>query len=192
MPPSNLLLGPRARRAILARTFLDPAQEIHLRELVRLTNLAPRTVQQEIERLIHADLLRERRSGNRRYVSANPNHPLFAPVREIVLKTEGLGDVLRAALATRGIDFAFVYGSIASDTPKAGSDIDLLIVGNLGLREAARRLRSAQDALGREIVPVVWTRAEFDLRQSEGDAFLARILERPTIAVVGSVPETQS
>lgn len=189
MPLSSLLLGPRARRAILARTFLDPELELHLRELVRLTGLAPRTVHQELERLVRADLLTERRSGNRRYVRANPRHPLFAPVREIVLQTDGLADVLRGALGTEGVDFAFVHGSIASATPKAGSDIDLLIVGELGLREATRRLRPAQDLLSREIVPVVWTRDEFDQRRRDGDAFLERVLSRPTVPVVGRVPE---
>jgi len=189
MGPSNLLLGPRARRAILAKTFLDPTRELHLRELARLTNLAPRTVQQELERLVHADLLTERRAGNRRYVRANPRHPLFAPVREIILKTDGLGDVLRQALGAEGVEFALVYGSIASATPRSGSDVDLLIVGDLGLREATRRLHSAHDVLGREIVAVAWTRPEFDRRRREGDAFLDRVLQQPTITVVGGIPE---
>lgn len=184
-----LLLGPRARRAILARTFLDPSRELHLRELVRLTGLAPRTVQQELERLVRADLLTERRSGNRRYVRANGQHPLFTHVRGIVLRTDGLAHVLREALGSEGVELALVYGSIASGTPKAGSDIDLLIVGALGLREAARRLRPAQDILGREIVPVVWTREELERRQRERDAFLERILQRPTVLVAGAIPE---
>ena len=189
MDAADLLLGPRARRSILAKTLLDPGREFHLRELARLTDLSPRTVQSELDRLVKADLLSERRSGNRRYVRANPRHPLFGPVREIVVRTIGLADELRKALGTEEVQFALVHGSIASATPTAGSDIDLLIVGTMGLREATRRLRTAHDVLGREIVPIVWTPAEFEGRRKEGDAFLMRILERPTIPVVGSVPE---
>jgi predicted nucleotidyltransferase len=181
---SNLLLGPEARRAILARTHLDPAREFYLRELVRLTGFAPRTVNQEIDRLVAADLL-ERRDGNRRYLKANERHPLFRPLREIVLKTDGLADVLRNELGTTGIEFAFVFGSIAAATPKAGSDVDLLVVGRVGLRETTRRLAPAQDQLGREINPVVWTRSEFERRMDSDDHFLKNILRGPRLMVVG-------
>lgn len=87
--PTSLLLGPDARRAILARTFSDPAREIHLRELVRQTGFAPRTVQVEVDRLVAAGLLSERRDGNRRYLCANEGHPLFDAVRDIVRMAEG-------------------------------------------------------------------------------------------------------
>ncbi len=188
---TTLLLGPAARRAILARTFLDPSREYHLRELVRQTRLAPRTVHQEVEKLVRADLLSERRDGNRRYLRANDRHPLFRPVREIVLKTDGLADVLRSALGKDGIEFALVYGSIAAATPTASSDIDLLVVGSLGLREAIRRLSAAQDTLGREINPNVWTRPEFDRRRHKADPFLGRLLDGPTIQVIGRIPGTE-
>jgi len=186
--PSLPVLGPAARRAVLSRMLLDPSREFHVRELVRLTGLAPRTVHQEIEKLVHAHLLVERRESNRRYVRANQRHPLFRPLREIVLKTEGLADVLREALGPEGIDFAFVFGSIAAAEPTSGSDVDVLIVGSLGLREAVRRLGTAQDTLGREINPNVWTRREFDRRRTERDPFLSRILAAPTIPVIGVVP----
>ena len=182
------LFGPAARRAVLCRTFLDPSREYHLRELVRLTGMAPRTIHQEVEKLVRADLLVERRDGNRRYLRANDRHTLFRPIREIVLKTDGLAEVLRDALGTAGIDFALVYGSIAAAEPRAGSDVDLLIVGSLGLRAAVRRLKPAHDVLGREINPSVWTRSEFDHRRREGDPFLRRLLEGPVIPVVGTTP----
>ena len=183
-----LLLGTTARQGILGITYLDPDREFHLRELMRRTGLAPRTVQLELDRLVGADLLRERRDGNRRYVRANSAHTLFRPVREIVLKTIGLADVLRRALRQDRIELALVFGSMASASSKAGSDVDLLVVGDLGLREVTRRLRPAHDTLGREINPVVWTRAEFDRRRSQRDAFLHRVLSEPVIPVFGQIP----
>ncbi len=180
----NLLLGPRARRAILACTYTDPAREYHLRELVRLTGLAPRSVQQEIERLVAAELLAERRYGNRRYLRANSHHPLFRPVQEIVLKTDGLADVLRKALAGAPIEWAVVYGSIAGGTATGGSDIDLLVVGSVSLREAVSRLRTAQDTLGREIVPMVWTPARGRRADRSGDG--ARTARTNVVALAGS------
>ena len=155
---------------------------------MRRTRLAPRTVHQEIEKLVGGELLVERRDGNRRYLRANERHPLFAAVREIVLKTEGLASVVAEALGGDGIDFALVFGSIASGTPLASSDVDLLVVGPIGLREAVRRLQTAQDTLGREINPIVWTRKEFARRRREADPFLARVLDGPTIAILSEMP----
>jgi predicted nucleotidyltransferase len=186
---SALLLGPDARRAVLTRTFLDPAREFHLRRLVRLTGFAPRTVQLEVEKLVAGDLLVERRDGNRRYLKANERHPLFRAVREIVLKTDGLGDVLRDALGTEDIDFACVFGSMASAAATAGSDVDLLVVGDLGLEEAVRRLAPVHDVLGREVNPIAWTLAEFHRRRNEGDEFVTRLLHGPLITVIGAIPE---
>ena len=185
MSAASLLLGPPARRAILASTFVAPGEEIHLRELVRRTGLAPRSVQVEVDQLVAADLLLERRSGNRRYLRPNQDHPLFRPIREIILKTDGLATVIRDALSGDGVEFALVHGSLAAATARAGSDVDLLLVGSLGLREAARRLRPAHDLLGREINVVVWTREEFECRQREHDPFLARVLAGPRIEVIG-------
>ena len=181
----SLLLGPEARQAILARTHLDPTREFYLRELVRLTGLAPRTVQQEVDRLVEGDILAERRSGNRRYLSAQKRHPLFRAIREIVIKTVGLVHVLRAALGERGIDFALVFGSIAEGTDESLSDIDLLVVGSLGLRETVRRLAPAQDQLEREINPVVWIRKEFQRRLTQSDNFLSTVLRGPRLMVIG-------
>ena len=181
----DLLLGPRARRLLLARIYVAPDREFYLRELVRLTGLAPRTVQVELDRLVAAELVTERRSGNRRYLRANIRHPLFRPVYDIVARTDGLAAVLARALGTEGIAFALVFGSLASGVATTGSDVDLLVVGSAGLREVVRRLSKVQETVGREINPVVWTRAEFERRRSAADAVLARVMAGPRMAVVG-------
>lgn len=156
-----------------------------MRELVRLTRLAPRTVQREIDHLVEADLLTDRRDGNRRYLRANERHPLFAPLREILLKSEGLVVLLQRALGDRGVEAAFVFGSMASGRAVAGSDVDLLIVGPIGLREAVRRLRVVQEKVGREVSPVVWTVEEFRSRLAAQDHFLTSVLREPRLMVIG-------
>ena len=183
--PDAVLLGPRARRLLLSHIYMAPDREFYLRELVRLTGLAPRTVQVELDRLVASELVLERRSGNRRYLRANVRYPLFRPVYDIVARTDGLAAVLARALGAEGIAFALVFGSMASGTATTGSDVDLLVVGSVGLREVVRRLSRVQEAVGREINPVVWTRAEFERRRSARDAFLSRVMAGPRLPVVG-------
>ena len=181
----DILLGPRARRLLLSRLYVSPDREFYLRELVRLTGLAPRTVQMELDRLVASELVSERRSGNRRYLRANVRYPLFRPVYDIVAGTDGLAAVLAQALGSEGVEFAFVFGSMATGEATSGSDVDVLVVGSAGLREVVRRLSKIQEQVGREINPVVWTRAEFERRRSAKDAFLSRVLAGPRMPVVG-------
>lgn len=181
------MLGGRARRLLLGRLYGDPDRDFWLRQLVRLTGLAPRTVQIELDRLSATELVLERRSGNRRYLRANVRHPLFRPLYDIVARTDGLAPLLARALGTDGVTLAFVFGSMASGIATAGSDVDLLVVGSVGLRETVRRVSRVQEAVGREINPVVWTRAEFERRRGVRDAFLSRVLAGPILPVVGEV-----
>lgn len=180
------LFASRAGAAILAETFGAPDRELYLRELARLTGFAPRTIQLELNRLVGTGLLTDRRDGNRRYVRAAKSHPLYAPFREIVLKTTGIVPKLRTALADARVDFAFVFGSVASGTARAQSDVDLLVVGADGLRHVVRRIRAVQDAIEREITPIVWTATEYLQRRERGDRLLRRVLSEPRLMVIGA------
>lgn len=69
-------------------------------------------VQRELRRLEASGLVTVTRVGNQKHYRANPGAPVFEELRALVLKTVGLADVLRAALAPMSQDIraAFVYG----------------------------------------------------------------------------------
>jgi predicted nucleotidyltransferase len=184
------LLGSKAREAVLLQLFLNPDQEYYLRELVRITGFAPRTIQVVLDQLREGDLILERRSGNRRYLRANVDSPLYRPLQELLLRSEGFSGVLREALGEEGIEFAFVFGSMADGTATAYSDVDLLVVGEIGLRETIRRLQGVEDIIGREITPIVWNLNEYMTRLKEEEHFLASVLKRPLLALIGEPVES--
>jgi predicted nucleotidyltransferase len=179
------VLFPHARAELLRLLFTGASRELHLRELVRQSGLTLGSIQAEVEKLQSAGLLVDRRDGNRRYVRANVAHPLYSDLRNLVLKTAGLRDVLVGAL--EGLDsirVALVFGSIAAGTDQADSDVDLLVIGHLGLRELAPRLRPAADRLGREINPVIMTPEEFD-RERTTKPLLVDMLAKPKLFILG-------
>jgi len=178
------LLGSECRAALLVHTHLDQGSERHLRELVRATGFAPRTVQLEVDRLVRQGILVERRDANRRLLAANRRHPLHAALRELVVRTEGVVTVLREALGEAGVEFAFVYGSLATPAPSWDAAVDLLVVGTADPRDITRRLAPAGEALGREVRPLVWTREEFERRLAEIDEFLGTVLKGPRLSVI--------
>ena len=84
-----------------------------------------------------------RRIGNQKHYQANAASPLYSELRNIVLKTVGLAEPLRAALkplSSAAIRAAFVYGSVAKATDQSASDIDLMVISdNLTYGERLRR-----------------------------------------------------
>lgn len=183
------VIFPHVRAEVLRLLYAKEGRELHLRELTRQSGLTLGTLQTEVEKLCAADLLLSRRDGNRRYFQANAAHPLFADLRQLVLKTSGLREVLVEALhGLDGVEMAFVFGSLASGTGKAGSDVDLLIIGDVGLRTLAPRLRKAAEQLEREINPVTMTAAEFALGRTN-NPFISDVLAKEKLWVKGNADE---
>lgn len=125
--------------------------------------------------------------GNQVHFRANPDCPVYEDLRNILKKTVGVADVLREALAPLAsrIRAAFVYGSLARGDERAGSDVDLMVVGEVGLAELVEALAGAQAELQREVNPNVWPALEFSKRIRAGDPFLVRVIADRRIFVVG-------
>ena len=74
------------RAEVLRLLFTNRGQELYTRELARLSLLALRTVQDELAKLETAQLIVSRSNGYQRFYRANPKHPLYAALAEIVRK----------------------------------------------------------------------------------------------------------
>lgn len=174
--------------ARLLTTFLTHPEAIfYQRELVNAAGARLYTVQRALIRLEKAGLIIRAPRGNRVYYQANRRHPAFEDLKRVILKTMGLGDVLRRALGPLAgrVSFAFIYGSYARGEETAESDLDLLLVGNLKLREAAALLGPVGRELGRELNPVVYPPAEFKNKAKEGHHFITAVLKGDKIFLVG-------
>jgi len=97
-------------------------------------------------------------------------------------------DVLRIALQPLlpKIDFAAVYGSVASGKARATSDIDLVLIGNVSFADVVKNLYHAQQELGREINPKVYSLEEWRKAASEKNGFLQQLITDPLLPIWGS------
>lgn len=184
---SDLLFPNQYRRKVLGLLLMRPDQQIHLRELARVIGAAPGTLKKELDALCEAGLLRAERVGNQVRFCANTAHPVFPELQALIRKTIGLADALRLSLAPLAgrIDAAFVFGSMASGTESAGSDIDLMVVGDAGFAEIVDVTYAAQATLGREINPKVMSASEWQTKKAERNAFLQDVLNKPRIMLIG-------
>ena len=183
------LLFPQVRAEVLRLLFADAQREVHGRDLARQSGLNVKTVQDELGKLSKADLVTSRRDGNRRFYRANASHPLFPDLQQLVLKTSGLRDVLADALkGEKGIEVAFVFGSLAAGSGKAASDVDLLVIGDTGLRALAPGLRRASESIGREINPITMTVAEYAKGKNK-HPLLLNLADKEKLFIIGGADE---
>jgi len=186
------LLSSRTRAEILRILFGLESREVHLREIVRRSGLTVGTVRDELKKLQRLDLIIVRRDGNRLYYKSNSDHQLFSTLRILVMKTNGLTEILKKGLEGPDITLAFVYGSIAEGKEKAASDVDLFVVGEIGLRGLASKLRGITEEIGREVNPFVINPEEFRRRIETGDHFVTQVLASPKLYIFGGENELEA
>ncbi|MEA3417399.1 MAG: nucleotidyltransferase domain-containing protein [Thermodesulfobacteriota bacterium] len=187
------ILSSKIRAEIFRLLFGTSAEELHMREIERRSGYAIGTIQTELKKLLRLDLVKKRKDGNRLYYRANKEHPLYPDIRSLALKTIGLVDILKNALRQDSdISIAFVFGSIALHEETAGSDVDLMVIGKLGLRKLTGMLSGVSEHIGREINPHVLSVNEFVKRKTNREHFITQVLEAPKIFIIGNENEFES
>ena len=177
----------KVRQGVLALFYGRPEQSLYLREIVRAVGLGQGAVQRELARLTAAGLLVRTRKGNQVYYQANRESPVFGELKSLLVKTAGIADVLRNALAplAEQIKVGFIYGSFANGEEKAESDIDLMVIGNVRFKEVTANLKKAHESLGREVNATVYPVSELREKIHARHHFLYSVLKSPKIFLLG-------
>lgn len=181
-------LMPAARVKVLAFLLLNASEECYLREVARRAGVPLATAQRELALLEQIALVERTRRGRQVFFRVETAHPLFADLRALLLKSDGLALPLREALhRVGGIDAAAVYGSVASGTDTGRSDIDLLVVGSADALALHDTISAVEGQLGRPVNYTLLTPKELAARKRRKDPFLARVLGGDLIPVLGDV-----
>jgi predicted nucleotidyltransferase len=184
---ADLLFPAQYRRKALTLLLLRPDEQFHAREIARLTDASPGAMAKELDQLQRTGLLERTAVGNQARYAANRQHPVFPELSALLKKTVGLRDVLSAALIPLAdkISVAFVFGSVASATEHAGSDVDIAVIGDLDFAAVLDALLPAQDVIHREINPKVYSREEWRGKRESGSTFIRELIDKPKIFVIG-------
>jgi len=179
------------RRAILALLYGNAGEQFYLREVVRRTETALGAAQRELKKLTDAGLVSREKRGNQVYYRANSANPIFTELKGILTKTAGIRDVLYQALepVKNRIRVAFIYGSVARGTDTPSSDIDLMLIGDVGFSEVTSYLNAVESKVGREINPTVYPPSEYVGKLKRRNHFLRSVLGQKKVFVVGDEHE---
>jgi DNA-binding transcriptional ArsR family regulator len=171
---------------IVAVLFDDHDVELTIGELATRAGVAQATASREVARLRQHGLLRTRELGRNTLVSANWSLPWANELRSILVQTVGvLGRLAHTLSPLAGIDEAFVFGSWAARyTGEAGPpprDVDVLVVGDVPLREVRRALDALETDLRVEVSPVVIDKRRW--AADDPDPFVAELRSRPLVRI---------
>lgn len=180
------LFASKTLARLLSVFLLHSEESFYQQQLVARAGSSLRPVQVALDRIVASGLVTTRREGRNLFYRANTKHPAFADLRSLFTKTFGIADVVRAALEpVVGIESAYIYGSVASGEETASSDIDLLVIGDVSRRALSVALSEAEATLDRQVNATLYDRERFERARAEGNHFIANVLGRPTIWVIG-------
>jgi len=164
---------------------MRPKRSWFLSDLSRHLRVQKTSLQRELANLEGAGIILREVQGRQVYYRANPACPFLSELQGLLAKTAGLLDVAREGLRRfeKRISFAFSYGSVGRGEEVAESDVDLMVVGKVGLSDLAISIKKMREQLSREVNPTVFSSEEFAAKAKK-DGFIRAVLDKPKLFVV--------
>ena len=180
---ADFLFTPGQQR-MLTPLFLHPNSDYSLTELLKFYGSGRGAGQHQIEKLVDAGVLVERKMGNQRRLSINKGFSLYPELLAICHKSFGLVERFRNALTDlrHEIDEAFIFGSVARNEDKHTSDVDIMIIGQLQQAEVMDRIVSLENEIGRSIHVNLYEPDEWNVIKRQ-DLIIRSILDKPTLRI---------
>ena len=183
------VLFPKTRQKILRLTFLNPEKQFYLREFTNLTNTSPGAIERELKKLTSAGILSIERVNTKKLYSANRNNPIFEELKNIIIKTFGIVDLIKEALFPfkNDIKLAVIFGSFVKGEFVASSDVDLLIVSDISYRELVKIIEPVEHTLRRSVNLNIYSKIEFENKYKTDHHFINSVFKQEIINLIGKI-----
>ena len=156
----NSLVTSKTRVKLLLKFFLNSNTKSYLRNLEQEFGESSNAIRIELNRLEGADLLRSEIAGNRKYFSANTNHPLFKDINNIVKNFVGIDKLIDRVINQIGnLQTAYITGDFAKGIDS--QIIDLVLVGqNLETIQIEKLISKTENVIERKIRYLILTKIQ--------------------------------
>lgn len=183
----------QTRLKLINILFYSPQEIFYVRQLVRLIDEEINSVRRELANLLKSGVINSEWRGNRLYYWADKQSPLFFNLVTIANQDSGLGLKLQNKNETLGtIKLVFYSNKFITGDKRTPDDIDLIIVGDVSLREIDSFIKQEQEVRGHEINYMVMGKGEFRLRRQKRDQFIVDFFLGNPIAIIGNQSEISS
>jgi len=174
--------------ALLGLLLLQAERSWTLQELAESLAAPASSVHRELRRAEQAGIVTRDASSRPHRFAAATSDAFYEPLVQLLSRSVGVEHELRAALDEHpGVLAAMIHGSWAGGPRRPDSDIDIVVVGDVDLRDLRRRLRPIGERAGRTLDLTVLTTEELQGLARDRGSFARRILATPTIPLVGDV-----
>lgn len=177
---------------MLALLLLQPERSWTLQELVTALGSPASSVHRELGRAESAGIVRRDATARPHRFSAATDDAFYEPLADLLHRSVGVEEQLRATLDRPDVRAAVIYGSWSSGTRRPNSDIDVLVVGDVDLRELRRLVRPIGKEAGRTVDLTVLSDGELGQLLKERSSFARRVLEAPVTVLVGDLSSVAS
>ena len=182
----EVLFSSRVRSKIIATLFMSPGISYNAFELAQRLGESYSAVWKELVHLEKNGFLSCEHKGNSKVYQVNPDCPIAPELRQIVLKTEGVGRVIRDRISGLGeVKAAFIFGSYASGEADAHSDLDLMLIGNVELPRFSPLISQLENELNRPVNYVIYSEDEWKVKSESDDPFVHNVLQSPKVMIIG-------
>jgi hypothetical protein len=178
------VLRSETQARLLAAVLLQPDREASIADLARETGSDPGNLHSEVERLVQAGILADRRVGRTRLLRAGDS-ALVGPLADLLLLGYGPKTAVEDALTDiPGIEQAFIGGSWAARYHgQAGAfphDVDVIVVGKPNRDDVTESVIEALRAVGHDgqVIfrsPTAWREAKDTFTRTAKDSPLVEL-----------------
>ena len=156
----DTLITSKTRLKLLLKFFLNPMSSAYLRGLAQEFGESSNSIRVELNRFEEAGLLNSEFSGNKKIFKANPFHPLFSDIQNIVKKNVGIDQIVEKVIKHIGeVEQAYVTGEFAKG--KNGQIVDILLVGHeINTEYLGQLISKAEEVIKKKIHYSIMTNDE--------------------------------
>jgi len=184
------LFGSKTRVALLSKLMMNSDRSFYIRELSKNLRIPYSVLYKEEKNLVSLGILNEEKKGKVTLVSVNKRLPYFSQLKGLIMRTSGLGNLVRSSLSgLKGTRYALIYGSFASGEESNSSDIDVLIIGDVREEKVLKAISRVEEKTGREVNYLLWNDQEFREKIESKHHLVTDIAGNPIIMLIGEESE---
>lgn len=154
----------KIRVKLLTKLLLNPAAKVYLRGLERDLGVSSNTVRLELNKLSEMRLIEMQEEDTHakvKHYAVNTQHPLFGPLRSIILQYVGLDQIAEQVISKLGnVDKVYLTGDLAQG--KNSTFVDLVIVGDVDKAYLYKLIEKAELLINKKIRMGLFSASEFN------------------------------
>jgi predicted nucleotidyltransferase len=172
---------------LLALVLLQPERRWSLQGLSDVLGAPLSSVHRELSRAADAGVIRRDDQAKPHGFSAATEDASYPALADLLHRTVGVESELRRALERPDVQAAAIHGTWASGARRPESDVDVLVVGDAGLRDLRRLIRPIEKSTGRRVDLTLLNDREFHKLAVDRSSFVRGVLDSPVVALVGDL-----